>query len=326
MNTFYQVNTPADEIRYFKRVSALNHELRNKYDGKYLQEHEIQTENEKKIQPITKPMLESVHQQKLLNATIQRQNNKKNRHVIKVKPSKSKYHQPKKNTKVETSISKSKYQPKKNTKVETSIDSNVDVHAILSQPNIDKYFGLSVDSNNRLKFLGKNISITGKGFKVTGERHFANREIQVPTQRIWSIILDNPVPIEPTPKELETYGSILTILDFHSFLNHLSVGKRRAATRSNKYKYIIHEALELHHSGEGLMYTKRKPTSYPRSNIEFFPTDKRQLLKRLGYLVGEYQSGNTGLRSEIVPIVQYLKNKKALPKKYKSKNYNWIFD
>ena len=252
--------------------------------------------------------MESVHQQKLLNATLQRENSKKNRHVIKVKPSKS------------------KYQPKKKTKVETSIDSNVDVHAILSHPNIDKYFGLSVDSNNHLKFLGKNISITGKGFKVTGERHLANREIQVPTQRIWSMILYNPVPIEPTLKELDTYGSILTILDFNSFLNHLSVGKRRAATRSNKYKYIIHEALELHHSGEGLMYTKRKPTSYPRRNIEFFPTDKRQLLKRLAYLVGEYQSGNTGLRSEIVPIVQYLNNKKALPKKYKSKNYNWIFD
>lgn len=301
MNTFYQIETPADELRYLKEVAVLDQKLKNKYDRKFLLEHEVQTENEKTFQPITKPLLESVHQQKLINATLQRG-------------------EPRKVFVKKTSKSKNRI---KKTKAE-STERNIDVHAIFTQPNIDKYFGVSIDSNNHLKFLGKDIHITERGIKVLGAH---TREINIPSQRIWSMILYKPIPIDPTVKELKIYGSILTKLDFHLFLNQLTVGKRRAATRSNKYKNIISKALELNGSrGAGLMFTKHKPSFYQQKNIEFFPADKRQLLQKLTYLLGEYQSGNTGLRSEIVPIIQYLRSKKALPKKYKNKNFNWIFD
>ena len=73
---------------------------------------------------------------------------------------------------------------------------------------------------------------------------------------------------------------------------------------------------------------KKKDINRTKNGIvEFFPADKKELLNKLVYLLGEYHSGNNkSLRNEIVPIVSYLRSHNALPYKFDKRRMNWIYD
>ena len=150
-----------------------------------------------------------------------------------------------------------------------------------------------------------------------------------------------------TEKDLVEYGHILLANNFESWLkNQPNTTRKRNMIELDKYKNIIIPALNAAKhtlaTGQGMYYTFSSPTFYrqkkkaagrgikksvPRpkristkTNIEFFPSNKKVLLKKLFYLLGEYHCGNnTALRNEIIPIVQYLKSQNALPAKFNTK-------
>ena len=120
-------------------------------------------------------------------------------------------------------------------------------------------------------------------------------------------------------------------------------------TQSEKYTKWILPALSAfggdEHTGSGIThYTRKSPQHYRKRKrysggglhhniIEFFPANKKALLHRLVYLLGEYRSGNTAaLRNEIVPIIHYLESIGVpIPESRKrikntNNNLNWLYD
>ena len=228
-------------------------------------------------------------------------------------------------------------------------DGDFDISHFLKVPQsfraADKYFGITKDKKqkNSYNFVGRKILISGKPsstIKVIFPTQL-RQTIEIPSRRIWDmIVLEHPsTPI--THSDLIQYGKILTAVGFQKWIsNQKNTGKKRALLESSKYKTIILPALEAaarEHDGRGIYYTHHSPHYYrnkykkekriKKEIIDFFPADKKELLNKLIYLIGEYHSGNNkSLRNEIVPIVNYLRSHKALPHKFDKRRMNWIYD
>ena len=221
----------------------------------------------------------------------------------------------------------------------------------------DDYFGIKKGKKTKnglptYTYLGNTIQITGnpsRTIKIIAPISL-KKSITVSSQSIWDlIVLDTPFH-KVTNHDLIEYGNILIANNFSSWMEKLhNTHNKRSMMQSDKYNTIILPALEaVKSSGQGmsyytisspLSYRKKRKTGYglkmvtPKKNhirnstIEFFPGNKKVLLKKLIYLLGEYHCGNNkSLRNEIVPIIQYLKSQHALPAKFNTKSMNWIYD
>ena len=216
----------------------------------------------------------------------------------------------------------------------------------------DDYFGIKKSSSSSSKkkkkkntytFIGKELQFDGPQSHRTGFHTITNtspkkkQKFVIHSQRIWDMILLKYITFKPTHEEFAVYGNILISVGFnHWFRNTPRTAKKRAAETSDKYISLIEPALSAAAtSGRGL-YTRKSPKYYRTTakkkktkrggNIEFFPANKKALQKKLVYLLGEYRSGNTVLRNEIVPIIQYLLSIGVPLPKRTTDSLNWLYD
>ena len=354
MSCFYHISTPQDELKYLKTINELNNKLQSKYDNDFFTKNNMQKRYENIFQPITKPL------QKSLQLQQEKQDQEEQQYPQPIKqsmtPSKS-------STDVDFTIKNKQQQGKK------LHFNDFDISRFVTNPQdygiVDKNFGITrvgktkKKNTTTYKYLGNTVQITGKPssmMKIIAPIQL-KQTLEIPTQRIWDlIVLDYPFH-EITHADLIEYGKILKANNFESWLhNKPNTMKKRTMVESKKYMDIILPALEAvkDHLGSGI-YTSFAPTTFlyqqnrkkkkderckqkrikrgkgiaykKKVHIEFFPANKRVLLKKLIYLLGEYRCGNTRvLRNEIVPIINYLKSQKALPAKFDKKYMNWIYD
>ena len=216
----------------------------------------------------------------------------------------------------------------------------------------DRFFGITKKSGkayDKYMFLGSTVQILGNPsdkMKIIAPAHL-QQTLDIPSQNLWEIIVLEQPSHAISHTESVQYGNILIANDFEAWLHTKRHSKSKQDMLSSpKFQNIIQTALHdaknaQQHPGSG-MYTFHSPRYYlnrtkgrglkkkkkekKNSSVEFFPANKKVLLKKLIYLLGEFQCGNTYLRNEIIPIVNYLKSQKALPAKFDTRRMNWIYD
>ena len=219
----------------------------------------------------------------------------------------------------------------------------------------DKFFGITKKPGktyDKYIFLGNTIQILGNPSNQMKIIAPANLQqiLDIPSQNLWEIIVLERPSHAITHAESVQYGNILIANDFEKWLHAKRISKSKNDMLSSpKFQNIIQPALDdaknaqQQHPGSG-MYTSHSPRYYlskttkgrglkkkkkekkNSSVVEFFPANKKVLLKKFIYLLGEFHCGNTHLRNEIIPIVNYLKSQKALPVKFDTRRMNWIYD
>lgn len=368
MISFHRVSTPKDEIAYLKRVNEYNTHLRDKYDHEFLKENNLQARYEKIFTPITRPLNKSLQAAATAAGTppppLSPPTSTSTPYVEKKKKRKSfiddddgdddsfldeethNYDDD------DDGMNITKYFTKKKSGRYGNNDDGI--------PH-DDYFGIKKTLGAKKKggytFLGKYIRFEGgrqthrTGFIVTD----TGQHIVIPSRRIWDMILLKYLSFSPTQQNLADYGKVLKDVGFPQWFEKLkNTSKKHEMKQSEKYRELIEPALiatdvkQQQHSGTGITrYTRKSPLYYHNKNrksnssgggglqrniIEFFPANKKALLKKLVYLLGEYRSGNTtALRNEIVPIIQYLKSigvpiPKSKRRNKNKNNLNWLYD
>ena len=342
MSNFYRISTPQDELEYLKRIHDLDGQLQRKYAKNFFQQHNMQRKYEKVFQPITKP-LKMLQQQNIPDSSSE---------VVSHAPIKHEHHEEGIKEEEQSFLDDNEELMSEGDYDGDDADSDFDISHFLRSPHFytapDKYFGITEDKKDKkaYNFVGRKIHILGTpptAIKVIFPTQL-KQVIDIPSQKIWEIIvLEHPIN-KITHSELVQYGKILTTIGFQKWIsNQKTTAKKQALLNSVKYNTIILPALEAvatddDHKGEGIHYTYHSPHYYRNKNkkdinrtkngiVEFFPADKKELLNKLVYLLGEYHSGNNkSLRNEIVPIVSYLRSHNALPYKFDKRRMNWIYD
>ena len=214
----------------------------------------------------------------------------------------------------------------------------------------DKFFGITAKkAGGQYTFLGSTILISGdpsNRMEIVDPVRL-RQTLNIPSQNLWEIIVLQTPSRAITHTDSVQYGKILIANDFENWLKNKRDSKsKQRMLQSPKLLNIILPAIRdaKQHTGSGMMYTSRSPRYFlnrmkkqgkgihgfkkkKNSSVVFFPANKKVLLKKLIYLLGEFQCGNTrALRNEIIPIVNYLKSQKALPAKFDTKRMNWIYD
>ena len=348
MISFYKVSTPKEEIDYLQRVNEYNTRLRDKYTTAFFVNHNLQKKYEKIFTPITKPLNRSLQRQQV--DTPSSPPSDFTVHHPPVDTSTPYDRKKKRKPSVDSLLGVSQldtqnFQPQLSAE-DDDIGVNISSFFKSSKNDFgirDEFFGVRKTQRQGLyKFLGKSIRFTGPqakrtGFRVTEPKEF-KQDISIHSRALWDIILLKYPSSPPLQKDLLAYGKILNALGFTNWWkNQRQTQMTRQMVHSEKYTVFIQPALESlanEQGGGGIMYTRKSPQSYTKkksghgihTTVEFFPSNKKALLKKLSYLLGEYRSGNTkSLRNEIVPIVQYLKSINSLPKK-QVKTLNWLYD
>ena len=324
----FHITTPEEEIEYLKRIQNLNRRLEAKYTNTFLSNHDVQKRYETVFQPITKPLNESLEQQKKLQQQQITKPIKKESSIEDVKD-------------YDDGIDAVDDDEKK-----TEINIHQYLRNIDSYGIRDKYFGIGPGKKGEYRYLGNTIEVNEGSMKILSPSAL-KQTVEIPSKMIWDmVVLEHPF-YQPNHKQLKTYGNILLANGFPQWLkSKRNTQTKKAMLKCEKYNNIILPALGAvvgEKQGKGLYYTRHSPHYYRKkvektfkkgrgikrrnNNVEFFPADKKTLLNKLVYLLGEYHSGNNrSLRKEIVPIIQYLKAHNSLPQKFSTKHMNWIYD
>ena len=159
------------------------------------------------------------------------------------------------------------------------------------ESDIDPYFSIIQNSKGDYQMgnipieITKEDDILAEGVKFQG------------TTGLWSLIMfKKPQEKSYSKKDLEQYQRLVEMTNVMSYPNNLRRNSHVKATF--KWRQIFQRFDELLHEGSG---------------IKFLPGDIKGLQRKLFYLLGEFQAGNTSAtRNEIVSISDELLRRKSI--------------
>ena len=184
--------------------------------------------------------------------------------------------------------------------------------AFATGKNSDKTFGIKPDEEdeNKLKIGSKEIEIIGNNIKIEDK-------IYTGTPGLWELIVRKELPkAEYTEEDYLNYGRILkqTNTIYH---NSNPMSNKPKSSKGDKWKKLIKPIWDdIKKEGKG---GKGKGDPKPGTSgtglnevLKILPSDPNALIDRFDLLFSSQKAGHTGVRNEIVSILDELKRQGVL--------------
>ena len=186
--------------------------------------------------------------------------------------------------------------------------------AFATGKNSDKTFGIKPDEEdeNKLKIGSKDIEIIGNNIKIEDK-------IYTGTPGLWELIVRKELPkAEYTEEDYLNYGRILkqTNAIYH---NNNPMSNNPKSSKGDKWKKLIKPIWndikkggpKPGTSGTGLSVNE-VGQSLAGQGLKILPSDPNALIDRFDLLFSSQKAGHTGVRNEIVSILDELKRQGVL--------------
>ena len=188
--------------------------------------------------------------------------------------------------------------------------------AFATGKNSDKTFGIYPDENNKLKIGDKKITVIGNNIKIEDT-------IYTGTPGLWELIVRNGLPtIEITNEEYLEYGKILkqTNAIYH---DNNPMNNKPKSSKGDKWKKLIKpiwDDIKKEKGGKGGKGKGKggkggeedpKPGT-SGTGLKILSSDPNALIERFDLLFSSQKAGHTGVRNEIVSILDELKRQGVL--------------
>ena len=183
--------------------------------------------------------------------------------------------------------------------------------AFATGKNSDKTFGIYPDENNKLKIGSKKITVIGNDIMIEDE-------IYPGTTGLWELIVRKELPkTENTEEDYLNYGRILKQTDAIYHDNNPMSNKPKSS-KGDKWKKLIKPIWddikkEKEKEGKGGKGGKGKggekdpKPGTSGTGLKILPSDPNALIERFDLLFSSQNAGHTGVRNEIVSILDELK-------------------
>ena len=189
--------------------------------------------------------------------------------------------------------------------------------AFATGKNSDKTFGIKPDEEdeNKLKIGSKEIEIIGNNIEIEDK-------IYAGTSGLWELIVRKELPkAEYTEEDYLNYGRILkqTNAIYH---NNNPMSNKPKSSKGDKWKRLIKPIWDnIKKEGKG---GKGKGKGDPKpgtsgtglnevgQGLKILPSDPNALIDRFDLLFSSQKAGHTGVRNEIVSILDELKRQGVL--------------
>ena len=191
-----------------------------------------------------------------------------------------------------------------------------------TEKNIDRFYGIYAE-DGKFKIGDKFITIEDNNIKVEDK-------IFVGTPGFWELITSkNPNPEYYTKEDLSKYQQ-LVILTNTAYRNNNPTQNYPKQSKGNKWKKIIKpiwEAIKKQEEDEDEYQEFEEPEdgdSQPGTNgsgLKILPSDPNALIDRFDLLFSSKKAGHTGVKNEIVAILDELKRQGVINvREYKKLN------
>ena len=188
-----------------------------------------------------------------------------------------------------------------------------------NKENLDLNFGLNTQNEERKFKIGdKFIKFENDNIKVVGEDKAING-----TVGLWALITaKNPKPNDYTLNDKKEYKDLLIKTNAIFKNNDPTETKAKGNYQGNKWKEIIKpiwEEIKPKGKGKGKGKGKRQEdpqpstsgtdsqTKIPGGGLKILPSDPNALIDRFDLLFSSKKAGHTGVRNEIISILDELK-------------------
>ena len=172
-----------------------------------------------------------------------------------------------------------------------------------TEKNIDRFYGIYAE-DGKFKIGDKFITIEDNNIKVEDK-------IFVGTPGFWELITSkNPNPEYYTKEDLSKYQQ-LVILTNTAYRNNNPTQNYPKQSKGNKWKKIIKpiwEAIKKQEEDEEEYKEFEEPQPGTNgSGLKILPSDPNALIDRFDLLFSSKKAGHTGVRNEIISILDELK-------------------
>ena len=187
--------------------------------------------------------------------------------------------------------------------------------AFATGKNSDKTFGIKPDEEdeNKLKIGSKEIEIIDNNIKIEDK-------IYNGTSGLWELIVRKELPkVEYTEEDYLNYGRILkqTNTIYH---NNNPMSNKPKSSKGDKWKNLIKpiwDDIKKEGKGKGGKGDPKPGTSgtglsVAGQGLKILPSDPNALINRFDLLFSSQKAGHTGVRNEIVSILDELKRQGVL--------------
>ena len=173
--------------------------------------------------------------------------------------------------------------------------------------NSDKTFGIKPDEEdeNKLKIGSKEIEIIGNNIKIEDE-------IYTGTPGLWELIVRKELPkAEYTEEDYLNYGRILkqTNAIYH---NNNPMSNNPKSSKGDKWKKLIKPIWNDIKKRGPKPGTSGTGLNEVGQGLKILPSDPNALIDRFDLLFSSQKAGHTGVRNEIVSILDELKRQGVL--------------
>ena len=179
-----------------------------------------------------------------------------------------------------------------------------------TEKNIDRFYGIYAE-DGKFKIGDKFITIEDNNIKVKDK-------IFVGTPGFWELITSkNPNPEYYTEEDLSKYQQ-LVILTNAAYRNNNPTQNYPKQSKGNKWKKIIKPIWEaIKEQEEEYKEFEEPDEDEPQpgtsgSGLKILPSDPNALIDRFDLLFSSKKAGHTGVRNEIVAILDELKRQKVI--------------
>ena len=180
-----------------------------------------------------------------------------------------------------------------------------------TEKNIDRFYGIYAE-DGKFKIGDRFITIEDNDIKV-------DDKIFEGTPGFWELITSkNPNPENYTDKDLSKYQQ-LVILTNTAYRNNNPTQNYPKQSKGNKWKKIIKPIWEAIKEQEEEEYKEFEEPDEDEpqpgtsgSGLKILPSDPNALIDRFDLLFSSKKAGHTGVRNEIVAILDELKRQKVI--------------
>ena len=191
----------------------------------------------------------------------------------------------------------------------------------------DKTFGIYPDKDNKLKIGSKFLKFKGDNIIIDGVEYIG-------TEGLWELIVSNNLQEgKYTEDDFLNYGKIL-IQTNAIYQGNNSEANKPKSSKSYKWKKLINPIWEnikeskkppKEEKGKGKGRRKRQEDPQPSTSgtgLKILPSDPNALIDRFDLLFSSQKAGHTGVRNEIISILDELKRQGVINvQEYKKLNH-----
>ena len=193
-----------------------------------------------------------------------------------------------------------------------------------SNENIDVLFGLNnKNAEKKFKIGDKFVTFDGNDVKVGGNKYEG-------TPGFWSLIVSkNPDPDDYTDDDLENYRDLLIRTNAIYLDNKPTQNRSKGNHQGNKWEKIIKpiwqeikpKPKEKGGKGKGGRKKRQEDPTHSTSGtgLKIIPSDPNALIDRFDLLFSSKNAGHTGVRNEIISILDELKRQGVININYYKK-------